>query len=298
MTTTGTVFVHTNEKQIVGAIVSAYSMKRNSRHADAFDVQIIHFKDYPFLAARDGQGFLRDGVTRVWRNDDLQSFTPLRFMPPKLMGYQGRAVVVDPDVFAVGDVHELLSRDMQGKALMCKGRGEKKQYASSVMLLDCARLAHWDCEREFGELFEFKRDYMDWISLKCEPEGTIGLFEEEWNHFDTLNEHTKMLHNTRRRTQPWKSGLPIDFQRNENKVNEAGFLRRLKRSLIGEKPAVERTYIDHPDPNQVAFFFGLVRECMENGLISEAMLREQMRLNHVRHDALRLIDSLDRQKVA
>ena len=41
--------------------------------------------------------------------EDLQSFTPLRFMPPQLMGYEGRAIVIDPDVFAVGDVYELLT---------------------------------------------------------------------------------------------------------------------------------------------------------------------------------------------
>jgi len=35
-------------------------------------------------------------VKRPWFNDDLQSFTPTRFMPPELMAYQGRAVVIDP----------------------------------------------------------------------------------------------------------------------------------------------------------------------------------------------------------
>ena len=41
---------------------------------------------------------LRDGVLRQWHMEDLQSFTPTRFMPPQLTGYQGRAVVIDPDV--------------------------------------------------------------------------------------------------------------------------------------------------------------------------------------------------------
>ena len=63
-------------------------MKRNSRHGDAFDVRIIDHKDYPFFQEYEGR-YLRDGVERNWRNDDLQSFTPLRFMPPELMGYKG-----------------------------------------------------------------------------------------------------------------------------------------------------------------------------------------------------------------
>ena len=41
--------------------------------------------------------------------------------------------------------------------------------------------------------------------------GTIGLFENEWNDFDQLNEKTRMLHTTRRKHQPWKTGLPIDY---------------------------------------------------------------------------------------
>ena len=50
----------------------------------------MHTRDYPFLPEQsEGQEFLRGGTTRVWRMDDLQSFTPLRFMPPKLMELPG-----------------------------------------------------------------------------------------------------------------------------------------------------------------------------------------------------------------
>ena len=98
------VFIHVNHKQIVGALVGIQSIRRASRHNDRFDVELIQHKDHPFLHEREGQLFLRNGVQRPWKNEDLQSFTPLRFMPPELMGYQGRAVVIDPDVFAVGDV--------------------------------------------------------------------------------------------------------------------------------------------------------------------------------------------------
>ena len=160
------VFVHTNHRQMVGALVSQYSLKRNSRDPDAFDVRIIDTKDHPFLHAREGQHYLRDGVQRQWLIEDLQSFTPLRFMPPELMGYEGRAVVIDPDVFAVGDVNELLTRDMEGKALFCRARKGPKSFASSVMLLECARLTHWRTAEQFDAMFESKLDYMDWICLK------------------------------------------------------------------------------------------------------------------------------------
>ena len=48
-------------------------------------------------------------------------------------------------------------------------------------------------------------------------------------------------------------------------------------------------YKKHPDANQERFFFGLVRECLDKGVISEALLREEMQKNHLRHDALELL---------
>ncbi len=287
------VFIHTNHKQMVGALVAAHAFRRNSAHNDEFDVKIIDTKDYPFLQTREGQSFQRDGVERVWRYDDLQSFTPLRFLPPELMGYQGRAVVVDPDIFAVGDIHELLSRDMQGKAIACRPRSGPKGIlgclASSVMLLDCAKLTHWRCEQNFNELFEGKRDYSEWICLKLEPRDSILLFENEWNDFDRLTPETKLLHNTRRKTQPWKSGLPVDFMFAEKfrLFPPIGWAIRWRRRLFGDYIG---HYKSHPDQNQERFFFGLLRECLEQGTVTEDMLKDEMAKNHVRHDALELIE--------
>ncbi len=290
------VFIHTNHKQIVGALVAEYALRRNSKHSSQFDVRIIHTKDYPFLWNKEGQLYLRDGVKRRWLMDDLQSFTPLRFLPPEMMGYKGRAVVIDPDIFAVGDVWELLSRDMGGKSSMCRKRSGPKGYidgclASSVMLLDCAKLKHWRTEEQFDEMFEFKRDYMPWICLKLEPREQIGLFENEWNDFDRLTESTKMLHNTRRKTQPWKTGLPTDWRPAERfrLFPPLAWLLRARRQLFGEYAFLGH-YKPHPDPNQERLFFGLLRECLDNGVVTEEMLREEMQQNHVRHDALELLE--------
>jgi hypothetical protein len=289
-----TVFIHTNHKQYLGALVSAYSLRRNSRHGEKFDIRILHHQEYPFFQKREGQLFLRDGDRRAWRNDDLQSFTPLRFMPPELMRYQGRAVVIDPDVFAVGDVYELLALDMHDKALMCvarPGHNEQPDYlASSVMLLDCEKLTDWRCEAQFNELFSFTRDYTAWIYLGLEPRKRLGLLDPAWNHFDTLNEHTKLLHNTKRQTQPWKTGLPQDYT-----VREKGWRSHAKhavkfvKSMVLGKDRAQGRYKPHPDPQQEAFFFGLLRECLEQGVVTEALLQDEMRKNHLRHDALTLV---------
>ena len=289
------VYIQTNERQWLGALVSAYSMKRQSSRPDAFDVEIMHTRDFPFLAEKEGQAFLRGGTSRIWRMEDLQSFTPLRFLPPKLMGHEGRAVVVDPDVFAVGDVYELFKRDMLGTAVMGRHRSHKKekawQIATSVMLLDCERLRHWEPEREFAELFEFKRDYKDWIVLRHEAPENIGVLEDEWNDFDRLTDKTQMLHNTKRRTQPWKTGLPVDFTPADKlkKYPLLAKLNRLRARVFGEYGLLGH-YHAHPDPKQEQFFFGLVRECLEKGVISESLIRQEMKHNHVRHDALELVE--------
>lgn len=287
------VFIQTNDRQLVGALVAQHALRRNSRHAGDFDVQIMRRERHRFFDAREGQLYLRDGRWRPWRNEDLQSFTPLRFLVPELMGYEGRALVIDPDVFAVGDVYELLSRDMGGKAILCRrlpgGRGPVG-FASSVMLLDCARLRHWRCERDFGELFEGKRDYADWISLRLEAPEAIGSIEDEWNDFDRLTARTKLLHNTRRRTQPWKTGLPVDFSLGDKSegLPGIGWLMRKRREWLGNYALLGR-YVRHPDRAQERFFFELLRECVERGIVSEDLLREEIRRKHVRPDAMDLI---------
>jgi hypothetical protein len=289
------VFVHTNEKQWLGALVAEYSFRRNSRNPDAFDVKFIHTKDHPFLAAKEGQTFLRGGTTRVWRMDDLQSFTPLRFLPPKLMNWQGRAVVTDPDVFAVGDVNELLDRDMGSAAVMGRHRSgkEEKQYqvATSVMLMDCARLSHWDVEGNFDQLFRMEKDYKEWMVLAYEDPENIGYLEDYWNDFDHLDDNTRLIHNTKRKTQPWKTGLPVDYTP-ANKFKDKPLLasiNRLRAKVFGEYGLLGH-YKEHPDPRQEHLFFGLLKECIETGHVSEDLVRDEISKNHVRHDAFEVLD--------
>lgn len=275
------VFIQANARQMLGARISAFSYKRHSRTPERFDVRIVAIEDFPRLI-RPGQSILRGGHVRAWDPDDLQSFTPLRFAPPSLMNFEGRAVVTDPDCFGVGDVAELFDRDLGGKPIWAVPRpghnGEADYIASSVMLLDCARLRHWDFGRELDNLFAHRFDYVDWIELKREDRSTIGRLEPEWNSFDRLNRDTKILHTTKRRTQPWKSGLPVDYTLRERGPLDA--LRRL----------VNRRYQRHPDPNQEAFVYALLADMVDCGEIRKDELVAEMAANHIRHDSLQLID--------
>ncbi len=276
-----TVFIQANARQMLGAKISALSYKKASARPDSFNVRIIDAAEYPRLM-QSGQSILRAGHVRAWDPDDLQSFTPLRFAPPKMMGLSGKAVVTDPDCFGVGDIADLLDRDMGGKAVMAvprPGHNKRSDYvATSVMLLDTARLKHWDIDQDLDDLFAHKFDYIDWIELKREDPATIGFLEPEWNDFDKLTPRTKILHTTKRRTQPWKAGLPIDYTLRER--GPFDFLRRFKR----------KTYEQHPDPNQEALVYSLLADLVDNGEVTKPQLVAEMAANHVRHDSLDLID--------
>lgn len=275
------VFIQANARQMLGARIAARSYKRASARPDGFDVEITDVSDFPRLT-RQGQSILRGGVVRQWDPDDLQSFTPLRFAPPSLMNFEGRAVVTDPDCFGVGDVAELFHRDMGGKAIMAvarPGHNRRNDYiATSVMLLDCARLAHWDFGKDLDDLFAHRFDYVDWIELKRDDRDSIGFLEPEWNSFDRLDAQTNILHTTKRRTQPWKTGLPVDYTLRER--GPLDFLRRLGRAR----------YQAHPDRRLEAFVYSLLAEMVDAGDVTKQELVEEMAANHIRHDSLELVD--------
>lgn len=278
------VVIHTNDKQMLGALVSAHSYRRNSRNPDGFEVRIVNASDYPELQ-KEGRSLRRGGHIREWDPDDLQSFTPLRFAVPDLVEHYGLALVTDPDVFAVGDVAELFARDLQGKAIWCRPRpGFEKitdPLATSVMLLNCAKLPHWRFKEQLAALWAHKIDYLDWINLRLEDLATIGLLEPEWNDFDRLTPQTKLLHNTKRRTQPWKTGLAIDFTFRE---------RGLLNFALPIVRMIAPRYTRHPDRNQEAYFYGLLAEAVHAGTISREQVEKEVHSGHVRPDSLELID--------
>lgn len=273
-------FIQANDRQYLGAKIAAHSFRRNARDPDSFQVRILSIRDFPRLMNAN-QSMIYAGKVRQWDPDDLQSFTPLRFYPPQAMGFKGLAVVTDPDVFAVGDVGELFGRNRKRKAIWAvarPGSDRRRDYvASSVMLLDCSKLKHWNFDKYLDGLFGHEFDYFSWMHLTREDPKTIGFLEPEWNDFDRLTRRTKLLHTTKRRTQPWKTGLPIDFDRHRTwPVN-------LYNKLF-------KRYLPHPDPNQEALVYSLLAEMVDSGDVTEEELWQQMTANYIRHDSLRLID--------
>jgi hypothetical protein len=178
---------------------------------------------------------------------------------------------------------------MGGKAIVCRNLppemgGGQGRWATSVMLLDCAKLAHWRWDEQIDAMFAGRMDCTPWIQLADEPQDTIGELPEVWNSFDKLEADTRLLHRTERLTQPWKTGLPIDF--NMNFQSPSGRLRRWWRQR-GVLPA--RRLQLHPEARQAAFFFSLIKECLATGQVSEDFVRRAVAAQDVRPDVFERI---------
>jgi hypothetical protein len=74
------------------------------------------------------------------------------------------------------------------------------------------------------------------------------------------------------------AGIPVLF-----------WLNQIRRRVFGDYAFLGH-YVPHPDPNQERFFFGLLRECVDKGIVTEDMLRQEMKENHVRHDAFAVLE--------
>ncbi len=82
----------------------------------------------------------------------------------------------------------------------------------------------------------------------------------EWNMLDQVTAETKMLHTTGRLTQPWRTGLPIDFTINK------------PQPLFGFIPRFWVThpthYQPHPDKMVVDAFFAVLKSAIAAGAVT------------------------------
>jgi hypothetical protein len=279
------VFITTNRRQSLAARVVAHSVRRNTKQPGAFDVRTVHQDDHPFLHGHDGRTYLRDGGRWTWLDDDTQTFMFLRFAVPGLMNHRGRAIVMDPDMFVVGDIADLLFRDMGGKAILTRrDRADGTEFTSSLMVLDCAKLTHWNPPSDFGKCFTFEHDYDRFIQLRYQDRSTFAFFEPGWNDYDRIEPTTMVLHNTSQRHQPWKTGLPLDYYIHGPRTPE----QTAADTLAGRRYPV-MPYEPHPDPRQERLFFALLRECLDEGSVTEAMVRTAIDERCMRTDAFELL---------
>ena len=205
-----TLFIHTNNKQLFGALLSKYSFEKVCGKNRSFDISIINVDEEQIFNSLFENSILMNGRLINYAKDDLQSFTLSRFMPPELMDYKGKSYVIDPDIFCISsDFNDVFSMEV-GTSVGASLQNGK--YLSSSMLLKNEELAHWKISDIIESLTSHKKDYRYYMNLDFQK-SSISEIPASLNHLDRLDDETILLHNTNRLTQPWKTGLKIDFRR-------------------------------------------------------------------------------------
>jgi mitochondrial fission protein ELM1 len=161
----------------------------------------------------------------------LTGFTNYRYAIPHFAGGVGRAIWNDVDEIYLADPAELFDTDMGDHGFLTIPRlGSKKRTDSSVMLIDCARMAAvWPLEAAQ------RQGSQSLLDRAVAIPGLHGDLDPEWNARDEeyVEGRSKLIHYTVLHTQPWQP-LPRVFvyQRNpvgrvwtelERSADEAGY---------------------------------------------------------------------------
>ncbi|MEO8011305.1 MAG: glycosyltransferase [Dokdonella sp.] len=184
------------------------------------------------------------------RHSAYTEFSFARFAIPALCGFEGKAVYIDSDMLVFGDIAELWRTPMQGARIAIeigsRNQADHGKHAA-VMLLDCARL-DWHVDRIVGGLgMHYDYNALMAIDPLLEPGDMQERIASGWNDLDHFDPaRTRNLHFTEIRTQPW-------------------------------------VHAGHPHGS---LWVDAVRAMLGDRSVSEAMIREEVALGHVRPSLL------------
>lgn len=277
------IFICSNENQSIGAKVAKHSIMQRSKFSEN-DVQIILESDVPELDYFFSKPYLRRGQMNLFDKQDMQSFTLLRFYIPELMQYQGKALVLDPDIFLVQQgIEQLESFDFSTTSVYARRGLQKNAWGSSVLLLSCEKLKHWSLELFIKQLHQGKIDYDDLINLRLER--SVSPLQTKWNEFDDFREDTILLHTTEKLTQPWRAGLKL----NSTIPPLFKFLPRAPiYRIFGKDLTIGR---EHPSLKVSNFFFQELQACLEKKIISEQEINNAISNRYIRPDIFQKLAS-------
>ncbi len=271
------IFICTNDNQLIGAKVSRQSILNRSSFKES-DVSIVRQTDFQQLKKFFSSPYKRKGKIIEHEKNDMQSFTLLRFIIPELMAFKGRALVIDPDVFLVQQgLEKILDFSRMDNAIYARKSSVNGSWSSSVMLLDCSQLCHWNISSYIEQMHAGSLDYDDLINLRLE-EKRIGELETKWNEFDVIKENTILLHTTEKITQPWRTGLKLN-----SLITPLFYFfpRAPIYKLFGKNLTIGR---EHPQEAVKIFFMKELENCLSNGVIKVDEIDQAIERNFIRPD--------------
>ena len=155
------IFICTNDNQMIGAKVARNTIINKSQFSTN-DVVILSESEIPSFDRFFMKPYLRRGKMVEFNKNDMQSFTLLRFHIPFLMGFHGKALVIDPDIFQVQEgIEGLVNFDFERHSIYARKGLQKNSWASSAMLISCKNFLHWSLDNFINQLHLGEIDYDD-----------------------------------------------------------------------------------------------------------------------------------------
>jgi hypothetical protein len=274
------IFIQANNKQLIGAKVAQAAIMRNSKILP----RILNVDNIEGLGL-ENLNYKRGGSWTRLDLKDLQSFTLVRFLPPTLMNFEGFALVIDPDIFALNNLSDLfdLINTQDFSVLACEKKGF---FDSSVMLINNSNFPkEYSWENIVVKLKNGSLDYVDLMSLNLDNINVKNL-DRRFNSLDEISNDTIFLHTTNRLTQPWKTGLKVDFTRNNPGKYFNLVPKNMVLKILGKYPS---RYIGHPSPEIEKLFFKLANWAIQEGYLSIEEVNQAIEDGAVRRDFLKFI---------
>jgi hypothetical protein len=199
------IFLGTQDEQWRAERVFFYAIERVRDPARVYEIHVM----------KDLAGYLRKG----WRT----GFTNYRFAIPDYAGRAGKAIYNDVDQIYTADPALLFDLELGGHGYLAVSASD-----TSVMLLDCARMAEWwnldaATRGSKGQLLG---------KVKAQP-GLWGPLDPGWNARDMefVEGRSMLLHYTAMHTQPWHP-FPKDYAYRHHPLGEVWY--RLERAADAE----------------------------------------------------------------
>ena len=185
------IFVHTNSVQLLGAKVAAFSFLQALPEGSAVEVSVLSTDKFTALNHFHGCVYRYKGNKVFFDKDDIQSFTLLRLAIPEVMEYQGKSLVVDPDVFWVSNESpcQLFDYVSADKPVACV---HDQHWRTSVMVTNNEELSGWSMLNAINALKDGV-DYKQLIELAHVEQSKINTLPPCFNCFDNLPADGKVL---------------------------------------------------------------------------------------------------------
>jgi lipopolysaccharide biosynthesis glycosyltransferase len=202
-----TVFISSGEASLLERKVLMYSLRRNSKR----ELDIRVFNGTHNTVEREGHPPQPAPMSLKVKYQNVTEFSNYRFLVPQLCGHTGRAISMDSDTLAFGDIGELFDADMGDSDFLAKpaAYGDKvdERWGLSVALFDCAR-TRFALDQYFDEIASGLYEYPDLHQMRprflARHPFKVGRLDPRWNEFDHCDSETRLIHYTDLYQQPWK----------------------------------------------------------------------------------------------